>query len=275
MANPAAAVDDDDSRGEIRKLRQRLHEIERRVAPTIIVDSLITTFIDHYSKLRATSAPSALSSSSPPMSLAMKYYCTDKQKTRTVALPFDIADKLENLWLARVESYTITCDNDAAAVLTLHHNKVHDDLPLPVVTLTNGTIYPVLRRAAHRTPHFWARNDPKLAGVVMNADVASEWSKRTSVATSSQVAAYPGHVELDKLFSLWLNRPASTEPTAVLVVDAGIVRVFVDAIAANPDARCHFTCSGERTIYGYFVLVANDDERTDLQRMFVGSVDLP
>lgn len=258
----------DDPRAEIRRLRGQLYEIEQRISPTVIIESLIKTFVEHYSKLRATT------SGVSGISLASNFYCTDKQKTRTIALPHDAAEKIENLWLSRVESYTIACDGDAAATLSLHPSKVHDDLPLPVITLTDGTIYAVLRRIPHRTPHFWARNDPNLAGVVINSDIASDWSKRTSVASSSQVVAWPAHADLDKLFSLWLNRDAPDEPTAVLTVDGGMVRLFVDAIAANPDARCHFTCSGEKTVYGYFVLVANDEDHSDLQRVFVGSVNI-
>ena len=264
-------ADDDDVREEICRLRGQLHEMEQRISPTIIIESLIKIFVEHYSKLRASLTST---STAPVISLASKFYCMDKQKTRTIALPHDVEDKIENLWLSRVESYTITCDGDAAATLSIHPSKVHDDLPLPVVTLSDGTIYPVLRRVAHRTPHFWARNDPNLAGVVMNSDIASDWSKRTSVATSSQVVTWPAHADLDKLFSLWLNSSLRDEPTAVLTVDGGMVRLFVDAIAANPDARCHFTCSGEKTVYGYFVLVANDDDRSDLQRLFVGSFNI-
>lgn len=255
-------------RTEISRLRAQLHAMEQRISPTVIIESLIAIFVDHYSKLRASAA------SQTALSLVAKFYCMDKQKTRTVALPNDVDAKLESLWLGRVVSYTITCEGDSGASLTLHPSKVHDDLPLPVVTLSDGSIYPVLRRAAHRTPLFWARNDPTLAGIVMNADTASEWSKRTSIVTSSQVVAWPGHVALDSLFSLWLNRSVSANPMAILTVDAGMVRLFVDAIAAHPDARCHFTCSGETTVYGYFVLVANDHHHSDLQRIFVGSVDI-
>ena len=258
-------------RRENERLRGIINEMETRLSPTVVIERLLLMLIEHYKNQRLQGT--ARSSGSAPV-LSQPMYATDKMKSCYHALPSNVEHMVENLWLGRVNEYVIDCQGDKQAILKLHATRVHDDLPLPVVQLTNGTVLLVARCLSHRLPRFLAKNDPQLAGLVVDTDSAIQWAKRADLSHSQQVVSWIAHKNLAKLFNLWLNRDDKGVPasSAVMTVDASLVRIFVNAMATHSNARCHFTCTGEERLYGYLVLTANDGLQTDLQRLYVGSM---
>lgn len=248
-------------RAENRTLRSKLNNWETQMTPKTIMDNLIDTMLAHYA---------AVTPGASQVTLTKRYYAIDERQKR---VPLDDAaeQKIEALWLNRLETTTTTFRKQVAT-LSLHPKQLKDDRPLPILILGNGTQLPIVRREDHLTQSHLLKNDPGLLGVVLDKAGAAEWMTRGNLAIATDTSVWPGHVGLEKLTALWLGRVPRDPPEATLVVDAKLVRQFLSQMLLHDQARCHLTCSGNKNMYAYLCLTANDGQQTDLARLPLGSV---
>lgn len=248
-----------------RRLKERIVELEARQSPHTVVESILAAIEDLYdTELKTRSASGTIS-----LPLNDHFYVTNSDGSHAAIDP-SLSYKIESLWLGRIKSTTAVHDGQLKTLM-LHPSQLHDDRPLPMFVDTNGAMQGIVMRHTHRTHSFIVKNDPKMPGIVFGKQKAEEWLSLPNIS-APVTSSWPHHATLERVTSLWLGRAPRSPPLATLTVDSRLIVEFVRLMKENDQARCHFTCSGQTTLYAYLCLTKADADQSDLARVPIGSI---
>lgn len=249
-----------------RRLETRVSELEERQSAVTIVETILSTMQDLYemeSKRRC-------SANIAPLPLLDEYYTLD-QTGCYAAVDSSFAQLIDSLWLGRLKKIKVV-HLGSEHTLMLHPTQLHNDLPLPVLVDSTGKMEGVVARSAHRAHSFMLKNDPAFPGLVFEEQTVSKWIAMPGVF-STLTSAWPNHEGLERLASIWASRTARSPALSTLTVDTQLVRKLLEAMRDNARSSCHFTCTGETTLFAYICLTRADNEQTDLFRLPIGTIE--
>ena len=248
------------------RLQSRVNRLETQYSPHTVIETILGCIEEHYDlemKKRADNGTTSLR-------LTDVFYAVETDGSHTAIDP-SIAYSIESLWLGRIDKKRVI-HNGQSKVLMLHPSQLNDDRPLPLFMDATGTAQGIVMRHAHRSHSFICKNDPAIPGLVFGSVKAKEWLAMPNFKTAQSTSIWPQHETLERIASMWLGRASRQPSVSTLIVDSQLIRKFVQTMALNENARCHFTCSGQSTLHAYLCLTAEDEEQTDLAKIPIGTI---
>lgn len=248
---------------QICDLMARINTFERRTGSIFILEEMLHLLIRH-----------CTSSSGSTFCLVSRFYIY-KDNVVISDMPAKYEKTLASIWLKEIADADITIQN-INYTMCLHPDQVCDGKPLPLLVVKNSSGIPltIKERRQTRTHSHLLKNDPQFPGLVFDSALVSAWQSNANFVDATDTIILPNHALLEQLCSLWLKRPCPKPSLATLNVDPHNLMMFVSSLAVHTDARCHFTLSGQNTLYAYLVATANDGNQTDIGRLAIGTTSI-
>ena len=246
-----------------------VNHYEGKFVCTVVLETILDMLSAHY--------VAQSSRQQQQMQLAANFYAYKDGKV-FAALPVQYEKTLMNLWLRHIEAQQVQVDGQSY-MLRLHPDQICDGKPLPLLVGSDKgspTMFPIRQRMAHRVHSHLLQNDPGFTGYIFDAACVDKWMNNANFVRATTVAphvhVWPNHAGFCSLADMWLGQKKHSKQAAnVLVADAVNIGKFVSCMHNNPGARCHFTLSGQSTLYAYLFLTANDGLQSELYRLAIGT----
>ena len=244
-------------------LLKRVNMFERRAGCMLVMEEMIGLLLAH-----CAAAPRSV------LHLASRFYIY-KDAAMLCELPQKYEKVLCSIWMKDIPSADITVQHDEYT-LCLHPDQVCDGKPLPLLVAknSNGPPLTVKERRQSRTHSHLLKNDPQFPGFVFDSRRVAAWLCDANLMNATDRILLPNHALFENLCSVWLGRATPSPPLATLIVDPVTLLEFLSKLAVHVDARCHFTLSGQRTLFAYLVATANDGHQTDIARLAIGTTEI-
>ena len=240
---------------------------ENKFVCTVVLETILDALSAHYA--------TRPSQEKKQMPLLANFYVYKDGKV-FAALPVQYEKTLMNLWLRHIEARQVEV-NGQSYTLRLHPDQICDGKPMPLLVGSDKkTMFPIRQLMAHRVHSHLLQNDPGFTGYIFDAACVDGWMNNANfvhaTTMETHVHAWPNHAGFRSLAEMWLGQKTHIKQAAnVLVADAVNIGKFVSCMHNNPGARCHFTLSGQNTLYAYLFLTANDGLQSELYRLAIGT----